>query len=231
MRMDKYRYSYDRTPNYCYLDSDVLINKFDIRDGQKLSQYERQLVAIRSVELIENPIKGNFDFEHLKEIHKYLFQDLYYWAGEVRTCNIAKRDLFCLAEHINSYADSIFLDLKKNNYLIYKQDNDLIVSLVQLFGDINALHPFREGNGRCQRVFLNMIARVNGININFINVSDVAMIEASHEINNGNDKLMLNIFKENAEKISATEQESYIHQYIKNKTLQKRILKKIVKDN
>lgn len=79
--MDKYKYTYERTPNYCYPDSDVLINKLGIKAEEMLNQYERRLVAIRQAELIENPIVGNLDFDHLKEIHRYLFQDLYYWAS------------------------------------------------------------------------------------------------------------------------------------------------------
>lgn len=212
--MDKYKYSYERTPNYCFSNTDVLINKFDIHDEETLSRYERQLVAIRQAELIENPIMGNLDFLHLKSIHKHLFQDLYFWAGESRNCNISKRDLFCLAQHIDSYSFTIFEKLRKEYYFVGQGIDDLIVSLVDLLGDINALHPFREGNGRSQREFTNMIARINGINISFINVTAEDMIEGSHNLNNGDRNLMKKIFLNNYETIGIEEQMEYIQKYV-----------------
>ena len=95
--MDKnYKYTYERTANYCYKGTDVLINKLNITNEKDLYCAERELVLYRTFELNENPLKGNFDFKYLKDIHKYLFQDIYRWAGDVRNCNIAKQDLFCL---------------------------------------------------------------------------------------------------------------------------------------
>ena len=93
----KYKYTYERTANYCYKDSDVLINKLNITNDEDLYNAERELVSYRTYELNEMPLKGNFDFKYLKDIHKYLFQDMYRWAGDIRNCNIAKQDLFCLA--------------------------------------------------------------------------------------------------------------------------------------
>lgn len=228
--MDKYKYTYERTPNYCYPDSDVLINKLGIKAEDMLNQYERRLVAIRQTELIENPIVGNLDFDHLKEIHRYLFQDLYYWAGESRNCNIAKQDLFCLAQHIDSYAESIFSDLKKKQFYINENEDEIIVSLVNFFGDLNALHPFREGNGRSQREFINMLARINGISISFINISAKEMIEASHRINNGDDTFMKMLFKNNFEKLDRIEQLEYIESYLKDEGI-KNIFKEMVNQN
>lgn len=150
---NKYNYTYERTANYCYKDSDVLINKLNIKVEKELYIQERALVSLRTYELNENPLKGSFDFAYLKLIHKYLFQDVYSWAGEPRNCNIAKTDLFCIFEHINSYSNEIFTRLKNDNYLLKYSNGEKLDNLVELFADINALHPFREGNGRAQRVF------------------------------------------------------------------------------
>lgn len=79
---------------------------------------------------------------------KYLFQDLYDWEGKIRTCNIAKKDLFCLSQFIDNYASDVFSKLKSKNYLINSSFDSLVDGLTSLFGDINALHPFRESNGR-----------------------------------------------------------------------------------
>ncbi|MDR0978594.1 MAG: Fic family protein, partial [Lachnospiraceae bacterium] len=132
---NKYKYSFEKTSNYCYANSDVLINKLNIKIEEELFLKERQFVAYRSGEIEKSPITGDFDFEHLKQIHKHLFQDVYNWAGEIRTCNIAKTDLFCLAQHIESYGADIFAKLKKQNYFLEKSYSDKIYSLVELLSD------------------------------------------------------------------------------------------------
>lgn len=73
---------------YCYPESDVLRNKLNITDARELFEVEKELTAIRLRELQENPIRGNFDFAHLRAIHRYIFQDIYEWAGEIRTVEI-----------------------------------------------------------------------------------------------------------------------------------------------
>ena len=119
---NKYTYTYERTANYCYKGTDVLINKLNITNEKDLFNAERELVSLRIYELNETPLNGDFDFNYLKNIHKYLFQDVYRWAGEIRNCNIAKQDLFCLTEHIESFGNDVFDKLKKERYFI-KYDN------------------------------------------------------------------------------------------------------------
>ena len=142
---NKYKYTYEKTANYCYKDSDVLINKLNITNEKDLYDAERGLVALRTAQLNEEAIKGHFDFNHLKSIHKFLFQDIYRWAGDVRNCNIAKQDLFCLCEYIDSFANDIFNKKKKEQYFNKYNYDVKLEKLVELFADINALHPFREG--------------------------------------------------------------------------------------
>ena len=141
---NKYKYSFERTANYCYPNSDVLINKWNIRDEAELFKLEREYVAVRATTLEITSIKGNLDFAHLKEIHKYLFQDIFHWAGQTRTCNIAKIDWFCLARYIDTYAEDIFSKFRKQDYFLTKPPEEKIPLIVELFADINALHPFRE---------------------------------------------------------------------------------------
>lgn len=80
---------------YCYPNSDILINKLNIHDGLILQAAERDLTSRRLVMLQTNPIKGTFDFLHLKKIHEFIFQDIYSWAGKERTVDIAKSNMFC----------------------------------------------------------------------------------------------------------------------------------------
>lgn len=166
---------------YCYPDSDVLKNKLGIKDLNKLHNYERKLTMLRLMEIIDNPIEGDFDFTHLKAIHKYIFQDLYEWAGEVRKVEIAKGNMFCKVMFIESQAEDIFGKLKRDKYLSGLDINSFINKLAYYFSEINALHPFREGNGRTQREFIRSLAIKNGYIINFSHISEKEMLKASQE--------------------------------------------------
>ncbi len=218
---NKYKYTYEKTADYCYKDTDVLINKLNITNDEDLFNAERELVSLRTYELNEKPLKGNFDFQYLKNIHKYLFQDVYRWAGDIRNCNIAKQDLFCLTEHIESFGTEVFNKLKKEKYFVDYDNETTLNKLVELFADINALHPFREGNGRSQRVFIESLAKINGINLDLTNVSKMDMIVASHESINGNYKKLRDMFKNNSHDLSEEERLEYINVYCSHELTQK----------
>ena len=96
---------------YCYPGGDVLKNKLNITDDELLHDVERKLTAIRIDELLRRRVRGSFDFEHLKAIHFFIFQDLYAWAGQPRKINIAKGVMFCDAMFIDDMAKEIFTGL------------------------------------------------------------------------------------------------------------------------
>lgn len=164
---------------YCYPDTRVLRNKLDIHDFDRLYDRERDLANLRTRELFEKPVAGKFDFKHLREIHRYLFQDIYDWAGEVRTVDIAKGNLFCRSFAIEAEAKRIFDELKKEKYLRGLSVADFGKRLAYYFSEINALHPFREGNGRAQREFVRQLALLNGYFLSFAGVEKDEMVEAS----------------------------------------------------
>lgn len=89
---------------YCYTDSSILKNKLDIHDKERLLAAETRLVAIRLYQFHEQPVHGDFDLHHLCRIHGHIFQDLYLWAGKIRTANIAKTNIFCQVQHTQTYA-------------------------------------------------------------------------------------------------------------------------------
>lgn len=189
--MDKYKYSFlDEKGIYCYKNSDVLINKLNIQDEQTFYKVERLYSGLRQSELLIKPLEGKLDFNHLKAIHNYLFQDLFYWAGKVRTVAIAKRNLFCLPQYIETYADDIFKRLKMGNYLQGMSKDNFVDGITNLLADINALHPFREGNGRTQREFIRYVGLKNGYGFDWSKVSSEENIVASYEsVNGDNSKL------------------------------------------
>jgi len=217
---NKYKYSYDGNSTYCYKGTNILINLLNITNDKDLYDVERELVSLRTYELNENPLKGEFDFKYLKSIHKYLFQDIYKWAGSIRTCNIAKKDLFCLAEYIESYGKEVFDKLKDENYFINYDNETKLNKLVDLFADINALHPFREGNGRSQRLFIESLAKINGIYLDLTNVDKMEMIIASHESINGDIIKLKTMFEKNSYILSEKERINYVDMYCFDKLKQ-----------
>lgn len=142
---------------YCYEKSDVLRNKLNIKDSRRLFTAEVKLTALRLQELESEPILGNFDFRHLQAIHRYIFQDLYDWAGEIRTVEIGKGNLFCTTSWITSYAASVFGRYYPGCYAQRHDVEKFVAALARNYGDLNALHPFIEGNGRAQREFARVL--------------------------------------------------------------------------
>ncbi|MFA7515088.1 MAG: Fic family protein, partial [Bacilli bacterium] len=130
-----------------------------------------------------------------------------------RTCAIAKNDLFCLPQYIDNYASDVFDKLNKEDYFITYVYDKKINSLVKLFADINALHPFREGNGRSQREFIEELAKINGIYLDLTVIDKMDMIVASHESINGDYEKLTTMFKNCSKPIKKEEQLKYIELY------------------
>jgi cell filamentation protein len=151
--MNKYRY--EPPDNYCCPGTDVLINKFDIGSGKKLRIVERKFTAARLFELGNSPLRGRFGFTHLKKIHAYIFQDLYDWARKPRAAGFlaSAGRLFCRGEYIDSNAAEIFGKLQGEKLLRNLPQADFVSRLACFMGEVNALHPLREGNGRAAREF------------------------------------------------------------------------------
>lgn len=164
---------------YCYPNSEVLKNKLNITNRHDLFEAEKELTAIRLKELQENPIKGKHDFDHLKEIHKYIFQDIYDWAGKVRTVEIGKGNLFCTTPCIQEYATTVFNKYFSQCYDAKDNFDDFVRVFADNYGDLNALHPFREGNGRSQREFARIVCLECGYDFNLSCSTHREMLEAS----------------------------------------------------
>ena len=177
--MKNYSYDYEWDVEYCYPDSNVLKNKLNITNAEALAVAEREITSIKLAYAKQNIIDGDFDFSHLKKIHKFLFEDIYEWAGEYRHVNISKGNQFCLWQNLESYADNVFASLEKENYL--KKCDNIAEKLAYYLSEINVLHPFREGNGRTQRLFIEYLALNAGYRVDFSSVTPEEMIVASAE--------------------------------------------------
>ncbi|MBE7159275.1 MAG: Fic family protein [Rhodospirillales bacterium] len=171
---------------YCYSQSEVLRNSFDFRNQADLSKAEARLTVLRLDQLQKRPVAGKFDLEHLRDIHRHIFRDVYPWAGQLRTVSMSKgASLFCRQEFLADEGKRIFDQLKRENVLRALPQETFCGRLAYYFGEINALHPFREGNGRSQRVLLGDIARQAGYQIDFRSISRESMIEISRDAQGG----------------------------------------------
>ena len=148
---------------YCYKGTDVLKNKLNIHDLDTLSNIERKLVLAKLYELRQNKSIGNFDMQHFKFIHRFLFEDIYDFAGEFRRENIAKDNFrFAEYEYIEQELGRLLNELKKENYLKDLSKKDFVKRIIYYMTELNVLHPFREGNGRTIREFIRELEYVNG---------------------------------------------------------------------
>ena len=166
---------------YCYPDSTVLRNKFDIRDAQLLADVESLYSQQRLAELYtDHPVAGRFGLTHLSRIHRFVFQDVYAWAGKLRTVRIHKgQTTFAYPEHIQSEADRIFSSLRRENHLRDLPLPVLIERLAWYVGELNVLHPFREGNGRVLRAFLRELLLQQGLLLRFEKLDPEEWLQAS----------------------------------------------------
>jgi len=133
-------------------------NRFGITDYAELQRLESPLVANRIGELRDRRVTGKFDSAHLQSIHRYLFQDVFPWAGEFRVVNISKGNAnFGPAMHIAGALKELFDKLAKENLLAGLTAPAFVERAAFYLGEINAIHPFREGNGRSQREFIRQL--------------------------------------------------------------------------
>ena len=169
-----------RNSIYCYPNTDVLINKLNIKDNQLLSEAERKIVLTKSYELRKNSKIGDFDLNHFLEIHKFLFEDIYPFAGKFRNENIAK-GYFSFAEwqYIEPEIKRLFDKLKAENYLQGRSREELVKGLAYYLSELNVLHPFREGLGRTIREFIRELAFFNGYVLDLQNTTSDELLKAS----------------------------------------------------
>ena len=152
--VDKYGTGQDP---YCYKGTTTLINRFGIKEEGILNEAEREIttVALNSITFSLPP----YDLEYYKKIHFTLFSSLYEWAGEIRTIDISKQDTrFCTYTRIEDEADKIFNSLKNKKFYTNETFESFVSNLAELYADLNVVHPFRDGNGRAQRIFFEHIA-------------------------------------------------------------------------
>ena len=142
-----------RWNNYFYPGTNVLKNKLGITNAEELQQAEADITFKKLTELYLNPIEGNFDAEHYREIHRYLFDDIYDFAGELRNVDMRKDFYFVTNSELENSLN-IVLEEMHRDFLKCHSYQDYVIFLAEFYYDILTVHPFREGNGRTTREFL-----------------------------------------------------------------------------
>lgn len=172
----------------CYRGTDVLVNRFDLRDAEILKAVEYKFSVARELELAVKPLDGPFNFEMLKRVHQHLFQDTYEWAGTLRQVDFAKRHKetmmvtrFTPLEHMSKKVEAFDRFLSEHNGLQGLSKAEFIPLFAQVHAKLNEIHPFREGNGRSTRVFMAALAKSAGFDFRMDKIDPDEWILASHK--------------------------------------------------
>lgn len=170
---DRYRVEAERA---CYPDSQVLINVPGLRDDATLAAFEVEAVGRRS---LEPPPTGKFDPAHYRALHRHLFGDVYDWAGSYRKVVTWKgTSRFAQPEFIPQQMETAFARLRTASFLPGSDADEFIVQAAEFLGDVNHIHPFREGNGRTQLIFLRLLGQRAGHPFRAENVEPEAFLRA-----------------------------------------------------
>ena len=149
--------SLDSQSQYCYPNTEVLVNKLGIKDQETLEVAERRITTLMlsAIQLRDIPSPSKlFSGKYYLDLHKEVFEHIYDFAGQIRDENITKGNTpFCRPEFIYSYLNETLQTLGKKMTKIQSKD-DITTWLADCYGELNIIHPFREGNGRIAREFL-----------------------------------------------------------------------------
>jgi cell filamentation protein len=200
-------------PNYLYPGTDTVKNKRDARNLVELARWEEHFVPLRLAQIDAGlGPAGQFDADHLKAIHHFLFQDIFEWAGHTRDESVQLSDGTIVTEpmmqklggmpflpgaQIPAALNQIGNDIRNAGFLRGLPHEEFAVRGADVMSEINGIHGFREGNGRAQRTFMRELAKQAGHDLDFSVISVQRMVLASigaHE--DGDFSEMQRLFKD-----------------------------------
>jgi cell filamentation protein len=165
--------------------SGILRNRLGLSKAADLEAAEREITHAALILLRESPVRPTYDLLHLCEVHRRTFADIYHWAGQVRTVAIAKGSMFCLPQFIEPAAAEIFRQLRQEDFLRGLARDNFVDRITHYLGEVNAVHPFREGNGRAQRAFFEQLAADAGYALGWQRLDGDRNVAASDAIMRG----------------------------------------------
>jgi cell filamentation protein len=178
----------------CYPGTNILKNLLDIKDPELLEEAELALFLTRA----EEPFPaGEIDVEHYLSLHRHLFQDVYEWAGEIRTILIGKDgNWFCYPEYVAAELNRVFAMLGDPDALTHITVSDFAKHVGHFLAELNAVHPFREGNGRTQLAFLAMLVEYAGFAFNEENLDRNRVMRAMIESFSGDEGPLVSLIRD-----------------------------------
>jgi cell filamentation protein len=167
-------------PHFDY-EHNLLKNLPGLTDQKQLDDFERIQATKALINLLDNPVTGNFDAARLKAIHSRIFQNIYPWAGEFRRVNLHRSGsyYFAVVQFMEENLRNTLAKLADENYLRGLDAGAFANRAAYYLGELNAIHPFREGNGRTQREFIRELAAEASHRINWNSVTREQMYAAS----------------------------------------------------
>jgi cell filamentation protein len=169
--------SYDAIEDpYCYPGTNVLRNLKNLRTQRALTRYETAMTSARGEEPLPN---GRLSVSHYRAVHRHLFRDVYSWSGKTRTVRISKGgSMFCYPEHIDAQLKLLFDRLGRDDYLRGREVGSFVHGAAEFLGELNAIHAFRDGNGRTQLAFLLIVATKAGYPLDLEKLQPRAFLRA-----------------------------------------------------
>jgi cell filamentation protein len=176
---------------YCYPGTAVLINRLGLRDQAELDAFETEITSQRATEPLP---AGRLSYSHYLAIHRHVFQDVYAWAGSIRTVRISKEgNTFCYPEHIDRAMRRLFTYLARQKHLRGSDTATFAREAAHFLAELNAIHPFREGNGRTQLSFLTILAERAGHPLVMERLDPKAILKATITSFGGNEKPLVDV--------------------------------------
>lgn len=171
----------------CYPGTSVFINSLGIRDRKVLAAAEADFTALATSTYRLQPWNGGFDLDHLRRIHLHLFEQIYPWAGELRAYDMAKDIcIFTPASQLQRHSRKVFGDLAAERHLAGLDLAQFVPRVAHYYDLINRLHPFPEGNGRTQRLFIEHLAVAAGYDIDWTKLPPWQVNEVARQSFQGN---------------------------------------------
>jgi cell filamentation protein len=168
---------------YCYPGTSVLRNRLNLRTASEVEKFETFMTAQRAREplplgRLSHP-GWRFSYDRYRAIHRHLFQDVYRWAGRIRTVEMSKGgNRFCRPDYIEGEMSRLFDRLRASNDLRDLEQEAFAAEAAHVLAELNAIHPFREGNGRTQNIFLAILADRAGHPLDMERLDPTALLRA-----------------------------------------------------
>ena len=180
-----------------YPGTRCIVNYFGIKDRPRLKAIDKLISSFRTAELLASPPDMPIGFDYLKAIHSQLFGDIYPSAGMIRRSTMQKHTEFCQPEYIESSAEALFSKLRDEKYLRGISDiDDYINALAYYMGEMEALHPFMDGNGRTTRFFFHTLSLNAGYEIGWGSADPDHFLEANVAALDGDNQALMDVLEE-----------------------------------